>query len=117
MAFRRGAKILAAAVLAAAGLAFAVPAVASAAPAAAQHGARFKVRVILNGAKLRHTFIPAGSSKPKTEPLADPDDITVLGHHLFSGFQNGVGPQGQASPDGNTDSTIVEYTASGHVVR
>ena len=71
--------------LAAAGLAFAVPAVASAAPAAAQHGARFKVRVILNGAKLWHTFIPAGSSKPKTEPLADPDDITVLGHHLFSG--------------------------------
>jgi hypothetical protein len=41
----------------------------------------------------------------------------LLGHHLFSGFQNGVGPQGQASPDGNTDSTIVEYTASGHVVR
>jgi hypothetical protein len=117
MTARRKAKVLAAAVLAAAGMALAVPAVASAAPAAAQHGARFKVRVILNGAKLRHTFIPAGSSKSKTEPLADPDDITVLGHHLFSGFQNGVGPQGQASPDGNTDSTIVEYTASGHVVR
>jgi hypothetical protein len=40
----------------------------------------------------------------------------VLGHHLFSGFQNGVGPQGQPSTDGNTASTIVEYTASGHEV-
>src|SRR6204780_5361590 len=117
MAFRRGAKIVAAAVLAAAGLGLGVPAVGSAAPATAQPVARFGVPVILNGSKLRHTFIPVGSSKPKTEPLADPDDITVLGHHLFSGFQNGVGPQGQASPDGNTDSTIVEYTASGPVVR
>jgi hypothetical protein len=52
-----------------------------------------------------------------TEPLADPDDITVLGHHLFNGFQNGVGPQGEASTDGNTDSTIVEYTATGHEVQ
>jgi hypothetical protein len=104
--------------LAAASLAFAVPAVASAAPAsAAKHGARFKVRVILDGAKLRHTFIPAGSAKRRAEALADPDDITVLGHHLFSGFQNRVDPQGQASSDGNADSTIVEYTASGRVVR
>ena len=118
MAARRNAKVLAAAALAAAGMALAVPAAASAAPGA-QHsqGARFSVRVILNGAKLRHTFIPVGSAKARTEPLADPDDITVLGHHLFSGFQNGVGPQGQASADGNTESTIVEYTAGGHVVR
>jgi hypothetical protein len=118
MTARRKAKVLAAALFAAAGLAFAVPAAASAAPAAAhKHEARFRVRVILDGAKLRHRFVPAGSTKPRSEPLADPDDITVLGHHLFSGFQNGVGPQGQASPDGNTHSTIVEYTASGHVVR
>ena len=118
MTARRKAKVLAAALLAAAGLAIAAPAASLAAPVAAhKHEARFKVRVIVNGAKLRHTFIPAGSTKRKTEPLADPDDITVLGHHLFSGFQNGVGPQGQASSDGNTDSTIVEYTASGHVVR
>jgi hypothetical protein len=41
----------------------------------------------------------------------------VLGHHLYTGFQDGVGPQGQPSPDGNTDSTIVEYTPTGHVVR
>jgi hypothetical protein len=118
MTARRKAKVLAAALLAAAGLAIAAPAASLAAPVAAhKHGARFKVRVIVNGAKLQHAFIPAGSTKRRTEPLADPDDITVLGHHLFSGFQNGVGPQGQASSDGNTDSTIVEYTASGDVVR
>lgn len=119
MTARRSAKLFAAAALAAAGVAFAVPAAASAAAPATNHSGepRFAVRVILNGAKLRHTFLPVGSTKRATEPLADPDDITVLGHHLFSGFQNGVGPQGQASPDGNTDSTIVEYTAGGHVVR
>ena len=41
----------------------------------------------------------------------------MLGRDIFTTFQNGVGPQGQPSPDGNTDSTIVEFTASGHVVR
>jgi hypothetical protein len=118
MTVRRTAKILAAAAAAATGLAIAGTAVASASPGhPAHHGAHFRVHVILNGAKLKHSYTPAGTSTRKTEPLADPDDITVLGHHLFSGFQNGVGPQGQASTDGNTDSTIVEYTASGHVVR
>jgi hypothetical protein len=80
-------------------------------------GVRFRVRVVLNGMTLTHSFIAAGSSKRRTEQLAGPDDISVLGHHLFTGFQNGVGPQGQASPSGNTDSTIVEFTASGHVIR
>ena len=32
-----------------------------------------------------------------TEPLTNPDDITLLGNDIFVGFQNGVGPQGQAS--------------------
>jgi hypothetical protein len=32
------------------------------------------------------------------------------------GFQNGVGPQGQASTDGNLDSTVVELSLTGHVV-
>jgi hypothetical protein len=57
-----------------------------------------------------------GSAKKATEHLAKPDDVTVLGHHLFTAFQNGVGPQGQASTDGNTDSTVVEFTPNGHVV-
>jgi hypothetical protein len=132
MKARRAAKLLAASAATAVSLAFAgtavasaTPAVASATPAVAsatpaaypRQGARFGVHVVLNGARLRHTFIPAGSSAPRTEALADPDDITVLGHHLFSGFQNGVGPQGQPSTDGNAFSTIVEYTATGHVVQ
>jgi len=40
-----------------------------------------------------------------------------LGHHIFTAFQNGVGPQGQPAPDGNDDSTVVEFTPNGHVVR
>ena len=68
----------------------------------------YQVRQILNGKKLRHKFVPVGSAKPRSEPLADPDDITVLGHHLYTAFQDGVGPQGEPSPDGNTYSTIVE---------
>ena len=52
----------------------------------------------------------------KTEPLTSPDDITVLGDHIFTAFQNGVGPQGQPSLDGNDDSTVVEFTPGGHVV-
>ena len=78
---------------------------------------QFRVRQILNGMKLRHSYVPAGSSTRKSEALSSPDDITVLGHHIFTAFQNGVGPQGQASPDGNTLSTVVEFTAGGHVVR
>jgi hypothetical protein len=123
MPVRRTAKIIAASAAAMAGLVLAGSAVASASPGVSagapahdvSHFARFRVRVVLNGAKLRHTFVPAGSTKARSEPLADPDDITVLGHHLFTGFQNGVGPQGQASTDGNTDSTVVEYTPGGHV--
>lgn len=48
--------------------------------------------------------------------MSSPDDITFLGHDLFTAFQNGVGPQGQPSSDGNGDSTVVEFTPSGHVV-
>jgi hypothetical protein len=105
---------LALAGLALAGPAFARP-VASPAHKPPAHG--FKARVVINGADLKHTFVPAGSSTPKTEPLTSPDDITVLGHHIFTAFQNGVGPQGQPSTsDGNTDSTVVEFTPNGHVV-
>ncbi|MGB6457090.1 MAG: hypothetical protein WBH47_21685 [Streptosporangiaceae bacterium] len=77
---------------------------------------QFQVRQVLGGARLSHTFRPAGSSTPMTEPLSSPDDVTMLGHNLFVTFQNGVGPQGQPSPDGNTDSTIVEFTAHGAVI-
>jgi hypothetical protein len=124
----RVAKILAATAVVPGSLLIAGTAGASASPASAGPGAgyhgfrqspvpRHRVRQILNGAKLRHAFIPAGTAQHRSEPLASPDDITVLGHHIYAAFQNGVGPQGQASPDGNTDSTVVEFTAHGSVIQ
>jgi len=76
----------------------------------------YKVVTILSGKSLHHTYTKASSSKLYSEPLASPDDITRIGGDLFTTFQNGVGPQGQASPDGNRDSTIVEFTLSGAFV-
>lgn len=48
--------------------------------------------------------------------LSAPDDNTYLDGPLFVAFQNGVGPQGQASPTGNMDSTIVELSRQGRVL-
>jgi hypothetical protein len=79
-------------------------------------GAALSAQTILSGSSLTHTFTVAGTPTTKTEPLSDPDDITRLGRDIFVGFQNGVGPQGQASADGNLDSTVVELTTSGHVL-
>lgn len=120
----RAAKILGTATAVSASFLIVGAAAAAAAPAHVRpsaarhpHGSQLKVRQILNGAKLHHSFTVAGSSTRKTEALAGPDDITVLGHHIFTAFQNGVGSQGEPSTDGNTASTVVEFTASGHVVR
>ncbi len=77
----------------------------------------YVVQQILSGKQLHHSYTVAGSATAHTEPLADPDDLTSLGPDLFTGFQNGVGPQGQAATDGNTASTIVEFTADGQPVR
>lgn len=76
----------------------------------------YTVRTILSGKSLHHWYTKAGSKVRHSEPLTKPDDITRLGGDLFTAFQNGVGPQGQASRDGNRDSTVVEFTKSGHVV-
>ncbi|HEY2077657.1 MAG TPA: hypothetical protein VGH53_15090 [Streptosporangiaceae bacterium] len=117
----RTAKFAAAISAALASLALAGPALAvsgaQVSHTAGPHSPRLQVRQILNGMKLSHTFVPAGKTTSATEPLAKPDDVTVLGHHLFTAFQNGVGAQGQPSTtDGNTDSTVVEFTARGKVV-
>ncbi len=115
-------KIAAAASAVLASLALAGPALASSVAAQAPRaGANvptpvLKVQQILNGMTLHHTFIPSGSSTPTTEPLTGPDDITVLGQCLFTAFQNGVGAQGEPSTDGNTDSTVVEFTTAGAVI-
>jgi hypothetical protein len=76
----------------------------------------YNVRLILSGKSLHHVYTKAGSRTLHSEPLTDPDDITRIGKDLFTAFQNGVGPQGQASGDGNRDSTIVEFTLNGAVV-
>jgi hypothetical protein len=76
----------------------------------------FHVSQILLGASLHHTYTSSGSTASHSETLRDPDDISRSGNDLFVGFQNGVGPQGQASTDGNLDSTVVELTLSGAVV-
>ena len=86
---------------------------ASAATTASHSG--YTARGILSGSSLRHTFVAAG--KRHTVPLTLPDDITAAGPYLVTAFQNGVGPQGQAATDGNRDSTVVEFTRTGRVVR
>jgi len=79
-------------------------------------GGPLTARTILAGGSLSHTFTVGGAATPASEPLTKPDDITRLGQDIFVGFQNGVGPQGEPSADGNLDSTVVEMTASGHAV-
>ena len=111
----RAAKVTAAVSAGLTALALAGPASASSTGGNAA-GPQFHAWQILNGANLSHTFVPAGSSTSATESLSSPDDVTMLGHVLFVAFQNGVGPQGQPSADGNTDSTIVEFTAHGSVI-
>ena len=69
-----------------------------------------KSSVFASGKGIFHTT-PKGR-----EAISQPDDITSLGGDIFVAFQNGVGPQGQASPTGNLDSTVVEFDARGHAV-
>ena len=76
----------------------------------------YNVSAILSGMTLHHWYTKAGSGKLYSEALTQPDDITQVSGELFTGFQNGVGPQGQASTDGNRDCTVVEFTESGSVV-
>ncbi len=52
-----------------------------------------------------------------TLPTTGPDDLSgFLGGNYFVGYQNGVGPKGEASASGGTASTIVEYRQDGTVV-
>lgn len=96
-------------------MAFAAPAAGTVGMIGHKPGSRLFARLVLDGKKLRHHFVAGG--KRHSEALAGPDDITVLGGHLFAAFQNGVGSQGEPSTSGNTDSTVVEFTARGHVLR
>jgi hypothetical protein len=75
------------------------------------------VKQIAFGTVLKHSFQPGGKGTARTEHLTQPDDIVALGGHLYVGFQNGVGSQGEPSGSGNLDSTLVEYTPAGSVVK
>lgn len=91
--------------------ALAVAAIPAAAPAGADQPSAqpaLMAFTILSGMTLSHTFTVSGTSNTTaSEPLTKPDDITKLDGLIFVGFQNGVGPQGEPSSDGNTDGTIV----------
>jgi hypothetical protein len=45
--------------------------------------------------------------------LSAPDDITAMGGSVFVAWQNGVGPQGEPAANGNTQSTVVQYSRGG----
>lgn len=47
--------------------------------------------------------------------LTGPDDIALIGPHIFVAFQNGVGSQGETSTTGFTHSTLVEMDVHGSV--
>jgi hypothetical protein len=80
-------------------------------PGAKPAAARFTNHVFASGAAIMHPA-PKG-----LEAISQPDDITSLGGHIFVGFQNGVGPQGEPSTTGNKDSTVVEFDRGGHMIR
>src|SRR6201987_5202472 len=86
-------------------------------PAGAQALRTYQARQVISGKSLHHWYTRAGSSAKHREALTQPDDITRAGGNLFTAFQNGVGPQGQGSADGNRDSTSVEVGPNGRVGR
>jgi hypothetical protein len=48
--------------------------------------------------------------------LSAVDDITSMGGSIFVSWQNGVGPKGEPAGNGSTQSTIAQYSSSGHLV-
>ena len=84
---------------------------------ASASGNGLSVKQIVLATTLKHSYQPGGKGATRTESLSQPDDIVALGGNLYAGFQNGVGSQGEASTSGNLDSTLVEFTPSGSVVK
>ena len=72
--------------------------------------ATFTSRVFASGSRIAH---PTAKGRVR---ITQPDDITRLDGHIYAAFQNGVGPQGQPNPAGNTDSTVVEFNHAGRRV-
>ena len=62
------------------------------------------------------SLAPQFKAHAVTLPTTGPDDLSgLLGGNYFVGYQNGVGPKGEASASGGTTSTIVEYRQDGTV--
>lgn len=72
--------------------------------------AGYTSQVFATGATIQHS-----TSKGK-QSVFQPDDLAMLGGHIFVGFQNGVGPQGETM-SGVSDSTIVEFSSSGSKIK
>src|SRR5215469_6416255 len=82
----------------------------SASPSASAPSKTLAVKEIAFGETLKHSFTTTGR-------LTQPDDIVAVGGHIYVGFQNGVGSQGEVAPSGSLDSTLVEFTPTGSVVK
>jgi hypothetical protein len=111
---RRTKALLLAILGAAPAIAFGTSAVAARASGGAHHAVPAQ-SALTNAVFATATTLTHVTPKGKQQ-LSAPDDITYLAGHIFVGFQNGVGPQGQASPAGDKDSTVVEFDQSGHAV-
>lgn len=48
--------------------------------------------------------------------LSAVDDITSMEGSIFVSWQDGVGPKGEPAANGNTQSTIAQYSSSGHLI-
>ena len=116
-----GATVVTVGLLGAAGCSSSSPSSSSSSSASASPSAgppnTLTVKQIVLGTTLKHSFQPNGKGAAQNGSLSQPDDIATLGGNLYVGFQNGVGSQGEPSTSGNLDSTLVEFTPSGSVVR
>ncbi len=62
-------------------------------------------------------FSPTGLKTDQGYPLTKPDDLVWFDSHLFVAFQNGVTATGGPASNGNNESSVVELTSTGHLVR
>jgi hypothetical protein len=112
-----GGTVIAAGLLGAAGCSSSGSGSGSASASPSSSSKTLAIKQIVLGLTLKHSYQLNGKGAAKTEHLTQPDDIVALGGHLYAGFQNGVGSQGEVSPSGNLDSTLVEFTPAGSVVK
>jgi hypothetical protein len=116
-ATRLGVTVVAAGLLGTAGCSSSSSGSPSASSSASASSKTLTVKQIAFGETLKHSFKLNGTGAATTGRLTQPDDIVALGGHIYVGFQNGVGSQGEVAPSGSLDSTLVEFTPTGSVVK